>query len=111
MKIIYFYQLISGLVMTVGDHKFHPECFQCQNCSNHIGDNETYLLLERTQLFCNVCFDQKVIPNAFPELHSIQLVKIKLPEDNRHPVKLKADSSKHPLVKSVKNDTNIRISE
>ncbi|UYV76626.1 LIMK1 [Cordylochernes scorpioides] len=44
-------QMITGLVMVAGDHKFHPECFCCSNCSGFIGDGESYALVERSKLF------------------------------------------------------------
>lgn len=34
-----------------GEHRFHPECFQCQKCLTYIGDGDTYALVERSRLF------------------------------------------------------------
>lgn len=42
---------ISGPVMIVGEHKFHPECFCCVSCRQYIGDGDSYALVERSKLF------------------------------------------------------------
>lgn len=42
---------ISGPVMIVGEHKFHPECFCCGSCKQYIGDGDAYALVERSKLF------------------------------------------------------------
>ena len=43
---------LSGSVLQVaGDHKYHPECFQCHNCDTFIEDGQTYALVERSRLF------------------------------------------------------------
>ena len=45
-------QLITGgPVMVAGDHKFHPECFQCSSCRCFIGDGDSYALVERSKLY------------------------------------------------------------
>uniref|UniRef100_A0A182K9C1 LIM domain kinase 1 n=1 Tax=Anopheles christyi TaxID=43041 RepID=A0A182K9C1_9DIPT len=49
-------QFISGPAMFAGDHKFHPECFRCELCKVFIGDRESYALLERSKLYCGVCY-------------------------------------------------------
>ncbi|XP_052862775.1 LIM domain kinase 1 [Anopheles cruzii] len=49
-------QIISGPVMVAGDHKYHPECFRCEECKIFIGEAETYALLERSKLFCGSCY-------------------------------------------------------
>ncbi|XP_053680664.1 LIM domain kinase 1 [Anopheles nili] len=49
-------QFISGPAMFAGDHKFHPECFRCESCKIFIGDRESYVLLERSKLFCGQCY-------------------------------------------------------
>jgi LIM domain kinase 1 len=37
--------------MVAGDHKFHPECFQCSSCRCFIGDGDSYALVERSKLY------------------------------------------------------------
>ena len=45
-------RFLSGSVLQVaGDHKYHPECFQCHNCDTFIEDGQTYALVERSRLF------------------------------------------------------------
>ena len=34
-----------------GEHRYHPECFQCCSCYSYIGDGEGYALVERTKLY------------------------------------------------------------
>jgi hypothetical protein len=31
-------EVVSGLIMISGDHRFHPECFCCKLCKGVIGD-------------------------------------------------------------------------
>lgn len=37
--------------MVAGDHKFHPECFQCVFCLSVISDGDSYALVERSKLY------------------------------------------------------------
>ncbi|XP_015520631.2 probable serine/threonine-protein kinase DDB_G0271402 isoform X1 [Neodiprion lecontei] len=76
-------QVITGPVMLAGDHKFHPECFACNSCSNFIGDGESYALVERSKLYCGVCYKRQMQPLSktanYPFVrnpHSIRLVEI-----------------------------------
>ncbi|PVD33120.1 hypothetical protein C0Q70_08569 [Pomacea canaliculata] len=73
--------LITGPVMVAGEHRFHPECFQCQKCLTYIGDGDTYALVERSRLFCGKCYKEVTRPllTATPnrrKTHCIQLVEI-----------------------------------
>ncbi|XP_064612503.1 LIM domain kinase 1-like isoform X1 [Liolophura sinensis] len=74
-------QVITGPVMVAGDHRYHPECFQCEQCQGYIGDGETYALVERSRLFCGECYRLTVKPLVSDSPgrrtpHSIQLVEI-----------------------------------
>ncbi|XP_065558180.1 LIM domain kinase 1-like isoform X1 [Artemia franciscana] len=74
-------QIISGPVMAAGDHTFHPECFQCAQCSSFIEDGDAYALVERSKLFCGPCYKHHVEePSKIPKLglrpHSIHLVEL-----------------------------------
>ncbi|XP_015927696.1 LIM domain kinase 1 isoform X2 [Parasteatoda tepidariorum] len=74
-------QFISGPVMVAGDHKFHPECFTCDNCNSYIGDGESFALVERSRLYCASCYKKQMTPlsQKLPfssEPHSIKLVEI-----------------------------------
>ncbi|RUS72106.1 hypothetical protein EGW08_020132 [Elysia chlorotica] len=52
-------EVISGPVMVAGEHRFHPECFQCCLCQAFIGDGESYALVERSFLYCGTCYHKK----------------------------------------------------
>ncbi|XP_015251469.1 PREDICTED: LIM domain kinase 1 [Cyprinodon variegatus] len=54
----------TGLVMVAGEQKYHPECFTCMSCEMVIGDGDTYMLIERSRLYCGQCFCQGVVPAA-----------------------------------------------
>lgn len=74
--------VISGPVMVAGDHKFHPECFCCTQCSSFIGYGDAFALLERSKLYCDACYrnviksDTSAIDGVIKPLHSIRLVEI-----------------------------------
>ncbi|KAM6907217.1 LIM domain kinase 1-like [Xenentodon cancila] len=52
--------ITTGLVMVAGEQKYHPECFICVNCEMVIGDGDTYTLIERSKLYCGLCFCEGV---------------------------------------------------
>lgn len=69
--------------MVAGEHKFHPECFCCTLCSIFIGDGDSYALVERSKLYCGVCYKQQMQPlqktTRYPFItkpHSIRLVEL-----------------------------------
>uniref|UniRef100_A0A8D8ZJU6 non-specific serine/threonine protein kinase n=1 Tax=Cacopsylla melanoneura TaxID=428564 RepID=A0A8D8ZJU6_9HEMI len=52
---------MSGPVMTAGgNHKFHPECFQCSLCRCCIGDGDSYVFLETSILYCCLCYKHQI---------------------------------------------------
>ncbi|XP_059054787.1 uncharacterized protein LOC131848856 [Achroia grisella] len=51
-------QVMTGPVMSAGEHRFHPECFACGRCGAHIEDGEPYALLDRTHLYCGGCYGE-----------------------------------------------------
>lgn len=82
--------IITGPVMVAGDHKYHPECFQCHNCDTYIEDGQTYALVERSRLFCGECYKTRMrpvlisSPNHSKGVHSIQLIEVPpTPEGHR----------------------------
>ncbi|XP_053668716.1 LIM domain kinase 1 [Anopheles marshallii] len=120
-------QFISGPAMFAGDHKFHPECFRCELCKVFIGDRESYALLERSKLYCGVCYkrqqkvlevdrnDTIVLPakerHKLP--HSIRLVEIPWSGNRSDRIRLATDEK--PYSTSLKGVANgckgVRISE
>ncbi|XP_034935704.1 LIM domain kinase 1 isoform X2 [Chelonus insularis] len=99
-------QVITGPVMLAGEHKFHPECFVCTSCGAFIGDGESYALVERSKLYCGVCYKRQMQPlnrtTNYPFVrkpHSIRLVEIppstKDPEKQRG-IKLTLDTTPSP---------------
>ncbi|XP_058806357.1 LIM domain kinase 1 isoform X2 [Phymastichus coffea] len=98
--------IITGPVMLAGDHKFHPECFACNSCGTFIGDGESYALVERSKLYCGVCYKRQMQPHSktanYPFVrkpHSIRLVEIP-PNSNNHEkqrgIRLTLDSTPSP---------------
>ncbi|KAM7345955.1 LIM domain kinase 1 isoform 2-T4 [Cochliomyia hominivorax] len=88
--------VISGPVMVAGDHKFHPECFCCTQCSSFIGYGEAFALLERSKLYCDACY-RKIIKSEttsldgiIKPLHSIRLVEV--PKDITTSLRLSVDN-------------------
>ncbi|KAH0550265.1 LIM domain kinase 1 isoform X1 [Cotesia glomerata] len=99
-------QVITGPVMLAGDHKFHPECFACNSCGAFIGDGESYALVERSKLYCGICYKRQMQPlnrtANYPFVrkpHSIRLVEIPPGTKNsekQRGIKLTLDSTPSP---------------
>lgn len=88
--------VISGPVMVAGDHKFHPECFCCTQCSSFIGYGEAFALLERSKLYCDACYRKLIktesssLDGIVKPLHSIRLVEV--PKDITTSLRLSVDN-------------------
>ncbi|XP_050949719.1 LOW QUALITY PROTEIN: LIM domain kinase 1 [Labeo rohita] len=52
--------ITTGLIMVAGKHKYHPECFLCESCGMFIGDGDSFILVDYTNLYCEQCGHQKV---------------------------------------------------
>ncbi|KAK2579731.1 hypothetical protein KPH14_011074 [Odynerus spinipes] len=99
-------QIITGPVMLAGDHKFHPECFACNSCGAFIGDGESYALVERSKLYCGVCYKRQMQPLSrtanhpfIRKPHSIRLVEIPpstTNSDKQREIKLTLDTAPNP---------------
>uniref|UniRef100_A0A336LBI2 non-specific serine/threonine protein kinase n=1 Tax=Culicoides sonorensis TaxID=179676 RepID=A0A336LBI2_CULSO len=87
--------------MSADVHKFHPECFQCSECRDHIGDAEEYILVERSKVYDRKCFEGKIAP------HTIHLIRVNL-EHKINPIKL---SIEQPGNKSFLTKPTIKIAE
>ncbi|BFZ18297.1 hypothetical protein BsWGS_21336 [Bradybaena similaris] len=74
--------VITGPVMVAGEHKYHPECFQCSHCQGLIGDGEAYALVERSYLYCDHCY--KIGP-AYPYLPKIHITEQQASSPNQTP--------------------------
>ncbi|GAB6033536.1 hypothetical protein CHUAL_013410 [Chamberlinius hualienensis] len=107
-------EIITGPVMVAGEHKFHPECFRCFNCSTFIGDGESYALIERSKLYCGACYKKQMQPiikySPFvKQPHSIQLVEIPATQNRQRGIKLSLDPRKG-VIKDV-STRGVHISE
>lgn len=101
--------LISGPVMVAGEHKFHPECFKCTNCGVFIGDGDSYVLVERSKLFCGGCYKRHMHPisKQFRQHpHSIQLVEIPVTGKERK-IKLSLDQPKCSVVPGTQSNVHV----
>ncbi|XP_070987389.1 LIM domain kinase 1-like isoform X1 [Oncorhynchus clarkii lewisi] len=82
--------ITTGLIMVAGEQKYHPECFTCLNCRAFIGDGDTYALVERSKLYCGLCYYQTIVtPVSLPDSpcaripHTVTLVSIPASTDGR----------------------------
>ncbi|XP_076107058.1 LIM domain kinase 2-like isoform X3 [Mytilus galloprovincialis] len=79
--------VITGPVMVAGEHRYHPECFQCISCRSYIGDGDAYGLVERSKLFCGRCYkkakNQESDSRPSENKHSIQLLDIPATPDKK----------------------------
>ncbi|XP_052757691.1 LIM domain kinase 1 isoform X2 [Galleria mellonella] len=98
-------QVMTGPVMSAGEHRFHPECFACCRCGSHIEDGEPYALLDRTHLYCGGCYGQsdgcgggagggeEVAAVAASRPHSIRVVEVPAAALRRPPLLHALDGS------------------
>ncbi|XP_038817705.1 LIM domain kinase 1-like [Salvelinus namaycush] len=82
--------ITTGLIMVAGEQKYHPECFTCLNCRAFIGDGDTYALVERSKLYCGLCYYRTIVtPVSLPDSpcaripHTVTLVSIPASKDGR----------------------------
>eukprot|EP00063_Salmo_salar_P043385 XP_014018220.1 PREDICTED: LIM domain kinase 1-like isoform X4 [Salmo salar] len=82
--------ITTGLIMVAGEQKYHPECFTCRNCRAFIGDGDTYALVERSKLYCGLCYYRTIVtPVSLPDSpcaripHTVTLVSIPASTDGR----------------------------
>ncbi|CAL4085468.1 unnamed protein product, partial [Meganyctiphanes norvegica] len=111
-------EIITGPVMVAGDHKFHPECFKCTSCSAFIGDGESYALVERSKLYCGLCYKRQMQPlkktattNYVKKPHSIQLIELPAKSDTQRLIKLSVDSRKCFPLAGLNNCRGLRIAD
>ncbi|XP_069999971.1 LIM domain kinase 1 isoform X1 [Penaeus vannamei] len=109
-------EIITGPVMVAGDHKFHPECFVCTSCSAYIGDGESYALVERSKLYCGLCYKRQMQPlnkstSYSKKPHSIQLIELPAKSDNQRRIKLSVDSRKGFPLAGLSNYRGLRIAD
>lgn len=45
------YHTVSLYKQVAGEQRYHPECFSCMQCKRLIGDGDTYMLIERSELY------------------------------------------------------------
>ncbi|XP_008425643.1 LIM domain kinase 1 [Poecilia reticulata] len=88
----------TGLVMVAGEQKYHPECFICMSCEMVIGDGDTYMLVERSRLYCGHCFCQGVVPavrsaSLTQRPHMVALVSLPSTSAGRRGLTISADFS------------------
>ncbi|EDO44183.1 predicted protein, partial [Nematostella vectensis] len=71
---------IAGLVMVIGDHKFHTECFHCQHCDSFLAVDDNYVMVERHRLLCGNCYNKETEAlestqnvSTYHSIHHLQL--------------------------------------
>ncbi|ODN01747.1 LIM domain kinase 1 [Orchesella cincta] len=79
-----------GLIMTAGAMKFHPECFLCCRCQSCIGDDEQYILVGLSTLYCGGCWKKEPFP-LLEKQHIIKVVTIPPLNRDGTQYKLKTD--------------------
>lgn len=89
--------------MSADEHKFHPECFMCCECGDHIGDSEEYILVERSKIYDSRCFEGKVAP------HTIHLINVNLQQNKMLPIKLCLQQALSQTSKKIM-ESDIKIS-
>lgn len=90
------------VVETVELKSFICRCFTCSTCSNVIGDSESYALIERSQLYCGLCYKMQIPTSSSVQQfnsekveqilkrppHSIRLVEIQWKKENKNSIRL-----------------------
>lgn len=90
--------------MSADEHKFHPECFMCCECGDHIGISNGYILVERSKIYDSKCFEGKVAP------HTIHHIKVNLQQNILLPIKLCVEQARSQTSKKL-IESDIKISE
>lgn len=115
-------EIITGPVMVAGEHKYHPECFQCVKCFTYIGDGENYALVERSKLFCGMCYNLQMKPilTETPcrrrKPHSIQMIEVPPTPDRPRGLHFSIEkknvlNSRQSVNKDNLNSTQLKISK
>uniref|UniRef100_A0AAZ3RI04 LIM domain kinase 1 n=1 Tax=Oncorhynchus tshawytscha TaxID=74940 RepID=A0AAZ3RI04_ONCTS len=112
--------ITTGLIMVAGEQKYHPECFTCLNCRAFIGDGDTYALVERSKLYCGLCYYRTIVtPVSLPDSpcaripHTVTLVSIPASTDGRRGISVAINQpvievrSLHTLSPDVKNSIHV----
>uniref|UniRef100_A0A1A7YVQ6 LIM domain kinase 1b n=1 Tax=Iconisemion striatum TaxID=60296 RepID=A0A1A7YVQ6_9TELE len=106
--------ITTGLVMVAGEQKYHPECFICMSCEMVIGDGDTYMLIERSRLYCGHCFCQGVVPAAgavslAKRPHMVALVSLPPTAAGQRGLTVASDFSQDtkPLITVTKLDSTV----
>ncbi|KAH9515170.1 LIM domain kinase 1 [Bulinus truncatus] len=75
--------------MVAGEHRYHPECFQCSMCQALIGDGESYALVERSFLYCGQCYRSSTIRSSSPVPATVQTPTVaKTPRRKPHSIQM-----------------------
>uniref|UniRef100_A0A8C7SSJ3 LIM domain kinase 1 n=1 Tax=Oncorhynchus mykiss TaxID=8022 RepID=A0A8C7SSJ3_ONCMY len=100
--------ITTGLIMVAGEQKYHPECFTCLNCRAFIGDGDTYALVERSKLYCGLCYYRTIVtPVSLPDSpcaripHTVTLVSIPASTDGRRGISVAINQ---PVIKQFKGN-------
>uniref|UniRef100_A0A674EC19 LIM domain kinase 1 n=1 Tax=Salmo trutta TaxID=8032 RepID=A0A674EC19_SALTR len=100
--------ITTGLIMVAGEQKYHPECFTCRNCKAFIGDGDTYALVERSKLYCGLCYYRTIVtPVSLPDSpcaripHTVTLVSIPASTDGRRGISVAINQ---PVIKQFKGN-------
>ncbi|XP_063703703.1 LIM domain kinase 1 isoform X2 [Culicoides brevitarsis] len=103
-------EVLSGPFMAADCHKFHPECFACCFCEELIGDEEEYILVERTNIYDRKCFEEKADTSQF-NAHTIHFIKVKIQQNNMLPIQLCVEQGHTKTTDKKSLKSNIKISQ
>ncbi|XP_055051803.1 LIM domain kinase 1a isoform X1 [Misgurnus anguillicaudatus] len=110
--------ITTGLIMVAGEQKYHPECFTCLNCQAFIGDGDTYALVERSKLYCGLCYYQTIVtPVNLPDSpcsripHTVTLVSIPASTDGKRGLSVCIDQGPSPNSYSPEHNHTVRVSQ
>ncbi|XP_066502100.1 LIM domain kinase 1 [Hoplias malabaricus] len=86
----------TGVIMVAGEHKYHSECFICENCGMFIGDGDSYILVEHSKLYCGHCYSQSTLAGrpggeSSSPTHTVALVSFPPSSESRRGLSLSVD--------------------
>ncbi|XP_032241853.2 LIM domain kinase 1-like [Nematostella vectensis] len=106
---------IAGLVMVIGDHKFHTECFHCQHCDSFLAVDDNYVMVERHRLLCGNCYNKETealeSTQNVSTYHSIHHLQLRQDDTKKRKIFVNVESSEKKQTGGKRRNSIVIIKE